>query len=70
MNIGIFIYFKECFCVHMVNVENQILVTDTSGRLFHTIRHSNGTWDGFVDVKVQAGNPGDDFTSVDSAWVA
>ena len=35
----------------------------TDGKLWHTIRHLNGTWDHFIDVKGQAGNPGA-FTSV------
>ena len=52
----------------MANVGNQILVTDTNGRLFHTIRLTDGTWEGFGDVKGQAGNPGA-FTSVASAYV-
>ena len=33
---------------------NQILVTDANGRLFHTIRLTDGTWDHFIDVKGQA----------------
>ena len=27
-------------------------------KLWHTIRHVNGTWDGFGDVKSQAGDRG------------
>ena len=42
----------------MANVGNQILVTDTNGRLFHSIRLTDGTWEGFGDVRGQAGDRG------------
>jgi hypothetical protein len=42
----------------MANIGNQILVTDTNGRLFHTIRLTDGTWQAFGDVKGQAGDRG------------
>ena len=52
-----------------VNEELQVSgVTKGGGGLWHTIRHLNGTWDHFIDVKSQAGNPGA-FTSVASAYV-
>ena len=53
----------------MVNVGNQILVTDTNGKLFHTIRVTGGTWEGFGDVKSQAGDRGF-FTDIADANVA
>ena len=51
-----------------VNEELQVSGVTKNGGLWHTIRHANGTWDHFIDVKSQAGNPGA-FTSVASAYV-
>ncbi len=39
--------------------DTHVGVVTANGGLFHAIRHSNGDWTRFGDVKRQAGNPGD-----------
>lgn len=38
--------------------ELHLLGVTSDGRLWHTIRHANGAWEPFGDVKGQAGDPG------------
>jgi hypothetical protein len=50
--------FEDIECAS-VNDELQVIATTGNGRrLWHTIRHANGSWDQWDDVETQAGNKG------------
>jgi hypothetical protein len=50
--------FEDVECA-TVNDELQVIATTEDGRrLWHTIRHANGSWDHWDDVEAQAGNKG------------
>jgi len=44
----------------------QLVVSVTGGGLFHTIRHANGAWDRFGDVKAAIGSDPGEFFDVDT----